>query len=1069
MGRCRRDGKSRTTSSSCLGADLVEVVGGALHARVRRTPVRRRVDEVPFDACARAGGVKPTAVRGRLNALRGGHIQAEMFSWRLALGMLWVGCLGCFPDLGPGAADSAADNCVHDSETALDGGPLDGGALDGAAEAAVDVCGLPRWIDPEAFGEHHGRTTVLRVDRTETFPLTLRPTPSGCEPDAPGAAVAAVRYTARSNAWLHVESAFSQAVDHLWVATGCEAGADVLACEGRLRRTPAGALVVGPLRSSRPLRRGEVVWIFLASVPGDGELMITEVPEVIPLEGLCDPSEIPGVCAAGTSCVTSGATARCVADGREGARCRSDFSCDAPLRCVRGEGARSTARCVSVAPDGQWCGDLGREHPVFCAEGTCVDNRCRRDGVFRGACRPGEPLCDGDMVCAGRSPWGPGVCLRRAAPGGSCGDIDAACSEGQSCRYGMTGPGRCEPRGTEGNACREQGMRCDDGLYCSEDVSRWDWSGECVRMPLPPRRCGPGNEGCPAGQACFTAGEVTWCAPGIPRGHPCRAEPGGCIPGLSCHRSVGAPRGGCSDEAPLRPELQPCGASRQVCPRGWHCQDETTCLEDIGEGGPCASNAPRCAADLRCVQMGPRVNVNVCRAPGTSEGWCRDGVPACDAGLRCVVEYGGAVCQPTLPAGGPCESLFDLVTPPSTFCPAGTWCDTAGSSWQCAVPGALGGPCRAPSSCDAGLRCDDGVCVMPAAAGAVCDALRRCPTGHWCAATETRGEFRCAAPGEDRGPCRADEPSCDGGARCLVGWTHQLAPRVDRLTLTARESFPIVAHCEARPDAPRVVCGYSDLNERFYPRSLCPADRACTGTFTAPTCAPAGARGQFCRLNAPRCDAGLACSLSTCALRLASGSPGCTFASLFERDAARCIYPLACGYDRRTEARCAESPLRIEVSSGAEVPSTCGDSPQAATPLRFQIVGVEFEVTLNDAGEVTARPSGAPPSSAEFWLSPRGNSPEPRDDFSRSRCGRVVGDAPRRRVVFMIGPDRVTVHEGAGGVEISYGAGTALTGAGAPVVVSPALRVRSEVGPSYQVIADDTVVTPGTVVRFLPR
>ena len=69
----------------------------------------------------------------------------------------------------------------------------------------------------------------------------------------------------------------------------------------------------------------------------------------------------------------------------------------------------------------------------------------------------------------------------------------------------------------------------------------------------------------------------------------------------------------------------------------------------------------------------------------------------------------------------------------------------------------------------------------------------------------------------------------------------------------------------------------------------------------------------------------------------------------------------------------------------------------------------------------------------------------------------------------MVGPDRVTLREGALDVEISYGAEAARERAGAPAVGSPALSVTREGGPSFEVTGDDIAVPPGTVVRFLPR
>lgn len=988
-----------------------------------------------------------------------------MASRWLMVVMLCAWCLSCFPELD-GGARGAADAATSDG-AAPDGMAPDGTALDAIGrDASIHACGLPQWLDVEAFAKHRGRTTVLTIDRTETFPSAVRPTPRGCEADAPGAAVAAVRYTARSDAWLRVEAAsYGDHADHLWVAADCEATAEVLGCEGRVARTPDRAREVGALRTRRPLRRAEVVWIFLASIPGDGELTITEIPEVVPLGGGCDPSEVSGVCAEGSSCVASGGAPRCVVDGREGARCRPDFSCDAPLRCARGEGTASTARCVTAAPLGAWCGDLGGGHPVHCVEGTCIDERCRRDGTYQSACRASDPRCDDGMVCEGRSAGSAGRCLRRLDAGAPCGDGGAACPEGESCVFPLRGAPRCTPRGTEGALCRERGRRCDDGLYCF-DGGALSLREQCVRMPERPRPCGPGNTGCAPGEACFTGGDVTWCAPGIPHGQTCYAAHGGCLPGLACARGVGQGFGRCWEETPLRPELQPCGASGRTCPLGWHCYMGMACLEDRIVGAACEEwNGPRCAADLHCARAIPTVHVDTCRASGTPNAWCRDGSPACDAGGRCIWR-GGPLCAPTLRVGDDCARIRFAESDYPPYCPAGTWCARTSANApdaRCAALGDLGGPCRATGSpCGAGLRCDDGVCVEPVAPGATCDELRRCPTGHWCAATDALGEFRCAAPGEDRGPCRDGATPCDGGARCLVGRTHRLDPAVERYSLLAREAFPIAPHCEARPEVPRVVCAYTDSQRVFHPQRLCPADRFCSDQIPAPTCDPAGALRQYCRFSAPRCDDGLVCAQGGCVERIPPGA-GC---GGHDRESPRCVYPQACVGGAPTGSRCIESPMQIEVTVGGQTRSICGDPLRIpAAPMPFRFLGAEFDVSVDAGGGPVIRPLGATPATLRpsVWV---GNSVgwDYGDVLNSGRCARVEGDAPRRRAVFMAGPARVELSEGSGEVAITYGPEPSRNRAGTPVVASPEIALGAD-----SILAHDITVTEGTVVRFIPR
>jgi hypothetical protein len=119
----------------------------------------------------------------------------------------------------------------------------------------------------------------------------------------------------------------------------------------------------------------------------------------------------------------------------DGARCRSNLECKAPLRCL-GLGPTQPGKCGAALPEGATCGTggdalgsflrdptLDRAHPE-CA-GYCAQNRCRASLKAADAC-VADMQCAPGLVCAA----GHCAAVEPAAVGAPC---QGPCVEGARC------------------------------------------------------------------------------------------------------------------------------------------------------------------------------------------------------------------------------------------------------------------------------------------------------------------------------------------------------------------------------------------------------------------------------------------------------------------------------------------------------------------------------------------------------------------------------------------------------------------------------------------------------------
>lgn len=595
-------------------------------------------------------------------------------------------------------------------------------------------------------------------------------------------------------------------------------------------------LVVGP------------AWVRGAGVGrlGAGSVELRAGPALGP-GALCrDARSTLGVCAQGLSCHESGV---CVPTGA-GRACPVSEPCGEHLRCVEGV-----------------C------RPVFPA-----DERCATAGA----------LCEGGQVCASA-----GLDVTRCAPplpeGADCWSqtLSPPCAEGRACTWAgcaaplprgapctdFGGPSSCERglhcidsvcalAGVEGGVCGRSGALCFAGLACDE-------AGRCVQPdaalgercdPTAGVRCGRPNE-CYEG-VCRTSGRGAFCldASHCPDGWRCPDRV--CVPPATLERVCGTPGASCrGDEvceqgvcrAPGRcpdgcPEGALCVAGQCVppgaragrcrswgegslCDPGLACDDALRCVPALEEGARCGAPDRACGEGLRCVD-------NACVRSGREGAWCgaRGGRFVCDAGLGCD-------------RGVRCERLDQGVN----------------ATCSLTLPGA----CAAGLSCAAGVR---NYCVPIGSINGRCrGSAPRCDEGLVCGRDPSSGE-RCYDPIPLGEPCLLTSDLCAEGSTC----TNLLRGPATRCTkaLAGTEN----ARCRAaspRCDAP-LFCE-PDLNYCRPPLAqgaFCDARRPCVEGLSCHRgiCQRLGAEGDFCRDDAPRCDAGLACLGLRC-VRVPEGQP----------------------------------------------------------------------------------------------------------------------------------------------------------------------------------------------------
>ncbi len=646
------------------------------------------------------------------------------------------------------------------------------------------------------------------------------------------------------------------------------------------------------------------VWIVVAGfVPaqpqrlGQGafELSVTELPEVA-VGGTCDPTGLTNGCAPGLQCDPrgDGLTGVCVAPGAAGGACRSSGSpCDAALECV---GTGASARCRAAGAPGGRCladgscgaglacgGLLGDRRCVrtvavggscdviaetdHCVQGaSCVDlgdgagSRCVVDGARDSACRATGQRCDPGLGC---SSGPPARCRPLAAAGAACDPSEYAsvCADGSSCVGTATTAPSCVVDGRAGGHCihppawdfYSNGL-CYAGLACTG-------SGTCQPARALGAVCDPAErrDGCVQGTACTASGNTTVCTPIGSLGSRCRvgswwgtASGGGCDDGLACGRD-----GRCHHTVPAGGRCDVADSPRNACEVGSSCVGHGatgTCVPDGTDSGACrASNTP-CAVGLTCgtaQRCRPTVRlrqpcdptgqasacedgttcvttsggVPTCHALGSIDAACRSSIPACDAGLAC----GWGACRRAAAPNDPCDPAVV-----ASACVDGYQCLVGASGPRCVHAGVEGTSCY--GQCADGLACSSSqTCRSAVADGDPCDPsgiANACASGVCNAGAASP---RCLPQGSLGGACRGGSQSCDAGFACdgAYGGHCRMAVRVgDRCDVT----------------------GIHDA---------CAAGSSCVFDGTQATCVAAGAAGGPCRSLAPRCDAGLACTVPT--------------------------------------------------------------------------------------------------------------------------------------------------------------------------------------------------------------
>lgn len=371
--------------------------------------------------------------------------------------------------------------------------------------------------------------------------------------------------------------------------------------------------------------------------------------------------------------VDSGCPTKCTSDNN----CASGYYCD------------QSQKCSPVKTQGTICNESADCYKVNCREctngvGTCVDNVCC-DSTCTGACAtcqnssgvctvvpektPGNPPCNNDLVCNGKSADCPTSCSTKAD-----------CVPGDYCDAGT-----CKLE-TNGTPCTT-GSDCPATLYCADGV--------CC------------NSSCTGGCSnCDLSGTSGTCSPVSPgtkpvncstssTGYLCNGSELGCP--TSCLKDADcAPDHYCAADSTCKPTKTngaTCGASDclvsgcRVCGSKYACVDGVCC--DSACSGACdACNLPN--------------KVGTCSPMGAGQ----PGSPSC-APYLCG---SGSACATT------CSS--------NNNCAAGAYCDSTG---HCVAQAGVGTACSSQSQCGSGLTCVDGVCCTTDCTGTckACSAAKK--------------------------------------------------------------------------------------------------------------------------------------------------------------------------------------------------------------------------------------------------------------------------------------------------------------------------------------------------------
>jgi len=297
----------------------------------------------------------------------------------------------------------------------------------------------------------------------------------------------------------------------------------------------------------------------------------------------------------------------------------------------------------------------------------------------------------------------------------------------------------------------------------------------------------------------------------------------------------------------------PCRTAAPFCDTGLACTVAMptaamngVCRRSVALGMPCTAATDVCATGSTC-RAAMAGAMTTCVADGAAGGACRTMGMACDMGLACAGAGATSACRTSAASGANCDPAGVM-----NACVAGATCSTLPLSMTptqavCVPDGARGGRCRADSPrCDMALECSGAAatstCRAIVAAAGMCDAAGRetvCGAGASCLALSgPRGV--CTAAGTAAGvACRLAAPFCDMGLECSAAMPTAAAPGACRRTVPAGMA------CDATGRT-----------------TACATGSACAPTtmFTAFQCTATGGFGAPCRLMAPFCDTGLACS-----------------------------------------------------------------------------------------------------------------------------------------------------------------------------------------------------------------
>ncbi len=834
------------------------------------------------------------------------------------------------------------------------GGPRDGGGLADADDAG-DVGGVTPGapcteavtVDGNAAGQRFGRTTAVFVASSQWARGVSLPASEGCGPDGGGDRQVVVRYVMQGDGWLTARARVADEherrdvrfVGRLLLLDRCGAGAQRLACAGRVENGDGLFPLPRTLVSPRRYARGETVYLAATGDAPDVTILLSEADPLRALGATCDPFLVADRCAEGTTCVGS-----CVPDGVEGARCRrSGAACEPGLACAFATREGFPGVCVRRAEPGGRCSVL-----VSCAAGPCpASGSCPPAGALSGPCRAGAARCDEGLTCA--SVGSVARCERTLADGARCSPRrrEAPCARGSSC-LAVGEVWRCVRDGSNAGACRARVPRCDAGLVCSLRDSR------CAPGPGPGalgEPCGGGvaDETCAPGLRCV----ADRCVARLPPGAACdpMAAQEECAAGSSCAGPAGGGR--CASDGAIEGR---CRAGATPCDAGLACTASARCAPAAEVGALCANDVA-CARSERCELT--------CRATGADGGWCRPGEAPCDAGLTCVPGEVGSpsYCVRALAAGARCNGGARG----REQCGDGLACLPLDGEvlLRCAPSVTAAVACSSDrggaASCPAGAACEAGVCRSLVGPGAPCGPGVSCGPAATCGWPEDAGGVQCVARGSLGGACRTTGALCDATLGCV----HDALNRG-----TCVPGARAGARCS---DA--VNDGCAD--------GLACADAVCVAE---------GSRGAPCRATGAPCDPGLACDGASCVTASARGA-ACVEGA--------CAEGLACATAGAAPATCGDGDYAMSVRQGAAFEDPC-DLPivEPATPFPLRYFGVPYSVRVSPAGEawLSAPPRAEGGASVDVRL---GDVPitldSPRQD---GVCARIVGAAPRRRLVF---------------------------------------------------------------------